>query len=236
MKPIKVLLTGAAGRMGQEIVELAKSDSQIQIVLKVDRPGKGDFASLPSSGARPADVVVDFSAPEFLRDILNWCLQTKTPIVSGTTGLIDTDYELLKKVSHTVPVLWSANMSMGIALVAQLLKSFGAVADEFTFQIEEVHHHRKVDAPSGTALYLQRELEAAVDKTVSPPLSIRGGGVFGIHKIWVMGEEETITIEHTALNRRVFARGALRAAQWLATQSPGLYTVNDALGFHGAKN
>ena len=99
----------------------------------------------------------------------------------------------------------------------------------FEFQIEELHHNRKKDKPSGTALFLQEKLTEAVGPHVPAPLAIRGGGIFGIHRVWAMGEEEMVTIEHTAMNRRVFARGALKAARWILGRSPALYRMDDVL-------
>ena len=118
----------------------------------------------------------------------------------------------LTKAAESCPVLWSANMSLGVNFVAELIKSLSVLEEDFDFQIEETHHRHKVDKPSGTAILLQESLQAKLKKTLPEPLSVRGGGVFGIHKLMAMSEEETITIEHVALNRKVFAKGAVKAA------------------------
>jgi 4-hydroxy-tetrahydrodipicolinate reductase len=99
----------------------------------------------------------------------------------------------------------------------------------FDLQVEEVHHIHKKDRPSGTALRIQAEIENAVGRKLPEPVAIRGGGVFGIHRIFAMSADETLTLEHSALNRLVFARGALRAAHWLVLRSPGLYTIENVI-------
>ena len=120
-------------------------------------------------------------------------------------------------------------MSMGIHILLNALNSLeGSVG--FDFQIEEFHHRYKKDKPSGTALLLQNKLATIVGKKLQTPVSIRGGGIFGIHKVWAMAEAETISFEHQALHRQVFARGAVQAAIWLSQQKPGLYSLQNLLG------
>ena len=127
-----------------------------------------------------------------------------------------------------IPVFWASNFSIGVALVTEMLNVFSK-HNEFDFQIEELHHRHKRDRPSGTAKSLQKALQKVVLKDLPEPVSIRGGEIFGIHKVWAMGASENITIEHTALNRSVFAEGAVRAAVWLAEQKSGNYTMRDLL-------
>lgn len=112
--------------------------------------------------------------------------------------------------------------------MARMLAQFSRL-EGYDFQIEELHHNRKKDKPSGTALFLQEKLQSAVGSPLEAPVAIRGGGIFGIHRVWAMGQEETITLEHTAMNRRVFARGALKAATWLLGRPPGFYSMDDVL-------
>ncbi|WP_374029484.1 4-hydroxy-tetrahydrodipicolinate reductase [Bdellovibrio bacteriovorus] len=125
-------------------------------------------------------------------------------------------------------MLWSSNMSLGVAVLNEALKSLSAIS-HFDFQIEELHHNKKKDKPSGTAITLQENLEKAVGRELPEALAIRGGGIFGVHKIYAMSDEEVLTFEHTALNRTVFAKGAVQAAEWLVKQKPGLYQIRDVL-------
>jgi len=174
------------------------------------------------------DVVIDFSLPELTDDVIDWCVANKKPLVSGVTGISLEQKKHFTQAGQTIPALWAPNMSLGVAVLSRMLAEFRNLKG-FEFQIEELHHKRKKDKPSGTALFLQEKMEAAIGEEAPAPLAIRGGGIFGIHRIWAMGEEETITLEHNAMNRRVFARGALKAAQWLLSQKQGLYQLDDTL-------
>jgi len=229
MSRVNIIVAGAAGRMGQEIIKIIENDENLDIAATVDRAGKGHTKNIADLSLAAANVMIDFSLPEAFQDLVSWCRTQKVPFVSGTTGLSKKNFSFLEEASGDIPVLWSPNMSLGVAVLSSLISKLEAVKEEFDFQIEEFHHIHKKDKPSGTAVKLQRDLEKAVGTTVSDPISIRGGGIFGIHKVWAMSGEETICLEHTALNRTVFARGAVKAAQWLVNQSPGQYTIKDVL-------
>jgi 4-hydroxy-tetrahydrodipicolinate reductase len=219
----KAAVVGSTGKMGIEILSLAK-ESGFEITCGVSRK-----TSIEVLSAANVDVVIDFSMPELTKNVVAWCLANKKPLVSGVTGLGATEKELLKKLSQSLPVFWAPNMSVGVAVMARMLEQFSHLSG-FDFQIEEIHHSQKKDSPSGTAIILQQKLEKSVAKPVPPPIAIRGGGVFGIHRVFALGEEETITIEHSAMNRRVFAKGALRAAKWVMNQPAGLYSMDELLG------
>lgn len=222
MKKLRLVVCGGKGRMGQEIVKLAKKD--YKIIRLIDDPE--DFLDLT---AKEVDVVIDFSSPQGLLNACRWCVKNKIPLVSGTTGLSAGELRKLQLAGKKIPLLWAANMSFGVALLKKMLSLF-SVANEFQFQIEEFHHIRKKDAPSGTAKALYEQLSRAIGKKqILPIVSVRGGGIFGIHKVHAMAEEETITLEHVALNRAVFARGALRAAQWLVKKRKGYYTFDNVV-------
>ena len=178
------------------------------------------------------DVVIDFSSPELFRKTLKWATENKVPMVSGTTGITEEDLATLKVSSKIIPILWSANMSPGLNLLLELIPKL-AVLEDYDFQVEEFHHKHKLDRPSGTAKMLQEELKVHLKKEIPEPMVGRGGGIFGIHKVWMMTDEEYLIIEHTALNRKIFARGALRCAEWLINQSSGLYKMRDMMGFGG---
>ncbi len=234
-KPLRIALIGISGRMGREVLALAAEDAGLAVVAGISRasspgavPGAGSscrrVADLAKAGP---DVVIDFSLPELFDEVCAWCASHKVALVSGVTGITQAQKKSLVDASKAAPMIWAPNMSLGVAVVAEMLAALFAL-EGFEFQIEETHHKRKKDKPSGTALFLQEKLIEAVGP-VPDPLAIRGGGVFGIHKIWAMGEEETLTIEHTAMNRKVFARGALRAARWIAGRKPGLYSMTDLI-------
>ncbi len=228
-KNIRLAIVGVSGRMGQEIYSLANETKKFSVVSGV---GKSQAELEPAhyvkkiSELKPKqiDVVIDFSQPELLGEVAVWCAKNKVALVSGTTGISSAEEKALRAASKSTAVLWAANMSMGVTLVSEMLRILAKYEDA-EFQIEELHHKRKKDSPSGTALFLQKALQAERKEKLQAPLSIRGGGIFGIHRIWAMAEEETITIEHTAHNRKVFARGALQAAEWLVGQKPGLYRM-----------
>jgi len=230
----RVAIVGVTGRMGREIRVLAaeagfwvtagvsgSANDTVEGVEVVERVDQLDASKI--------DVVIDFSLPEITNDVIAWCVRARKPLVSGVTGLTEPQKTALTVAGREIALLWAPNMSLGVAVMARMLAELCHL-DGFDFQVEALHHARKKDKPSGTAFFLQERLKAAVQVPVPQPLAIRGGGIFGIHRIWAMGEEETITIEHTAMNRRVFARGALRAAQWILKKGPGLYRMDDVLG------
>ena len=217
---LKIVLVGATGKMGVEIQSLAR-ECGCEVVANVGRSGWGKV--------KPAtcDVVVDFSTPEGLIEAIQWSVKNKKPLVSGSTGLAKKELGALTDAGKKIPLLYSGNMSMGIAVLSAMLKSLSAI-DDWDFQIEEVHHNKKKDKPSGTALLLQDKLTKAVGRPLPQAQSLRGGGVPGIHTIWAMGQEEVLVLQHTAFNRKVFARGALKAARWLFDKNqPGLYDLSD---------
>jgi 4-hydroxy-tetrahydrodipicolinate reductase len=240
-KEIRLAIVGASGRMGQELRALATEVGGFALSLGVSPSSAPGFARVATaldcnhetSGhglghEALIDVVVDFSLPEATKSVAAWCATHGKPLVSGVTGLGEAERAALAQAASAVATLWAPNMSLGVAVMAQMLKAWARL-EGFQFQIEELHHKHKKDRPSGTALFLQRQLEESVGGPQPAPLSIRGGGIFGIHRAWAMGEEETVSIEHVAMNRRVFARGALAAAKWIADKPPGLYAMADML-------
>lgn len=232
-KKLKVGLVGASGRMGQEITAILKTKNELELHLAICRSASlGEFAyTRPTPNCREAQEVeiwIDFSSPELLTKLLIVATRNKTPLVSGTTGLTAVNQAALKKAAKVIPVLWASNMSLGVAVITEAIEVFSRIR-QFDFQIEEFHHNRKKDKPSGTAKSLQEALEKAVGRELPDPLSIRGGGIFGIHKIHAMSEEEHIIFEHMALNRAVFARGAVEAAKWLGSKKKGFYSMRDVL-------
>lgn len=213
--------------MGQEVQNQANLIEDLKVVATVDPTGRTTAHNLSEIKASSVDGVIDFSQPAGLMDAVKWCAKNRKFLVSGTTGLSRGQLIRLKAYARRTPILWSANMSLGVAALKQALSVFSGL-DGFDFQIEEIHHKHKVDAPSGTALDLQEKLKAVVGKkNLRQPMSIRAGGVRGIHRVLAIGEGEVLTFEHVALDRSVFAAGAIKAALWLASKKPGFYNFED---------
>ncbi len=223
MKKLKVAVFGSSGRMGQEVLAILKDAKDMNLVAEISSKtpaGKTKIAD--------ADVLVDFSVAEAFPTALKLALEYKLPLVSGTTGISASDQKALSQASQKIPVLWAPNMSLGVATLTKALEVLSALS-HFDFQIEETHHRHKKDKPSGTALHLQKKLESVLKRKLPEPLALRGGGVFGLHQVHAMGDNETLIFEHRALNRKLFAEGALKAAQWLVRQKKGLFELKDIL-------
>lgn len=221
----RIVINGVSGRMGREIQEILQTHNEAEFYAGVDSRN-------PIEKVKPDNdvVVIDFSTPSAATRAALWCSTHQVPLVSGTTGMSLDEQKNLWAIGEKVPVLWSPNMSLGINIFIEAIKSMGVALKSFDLKLEEAHHAQKKDAPSGTALLLKNEIEVATGQLLSDVLCVRGGGIPGIHKLWIMGEEETLTIEHSALNRKVFARGAIHAAIWLSQRCPGKYTMKDVLG------
>ena len=194
--------------------------------------------------APPADVCVDFSGVGALPKLADYIRRTKTPLVSGTTGLTDPDFSLLQELAQLVPVIWAANYSTGIAVLRRMLREYAPVLQEWDKELIELHHNKKIDAPSGTAKVLLRELDPEGSATVIHGregicgartkgeigvFALRGGTVAGEHSVLFFGEDESLELTHKASSRRIFAAGALRAAQALAEKAPGYYDLENLL-------
>jgi 4-hydroxy-tetrahydrodipicolinate reductase len=229
---MKIGIFGGSGRMGQELQKILLNNpqkyTQIEIFSRAQKPTQNVLKNL--------DCLIDFSLPEAFDEVLAIAKASQIPLVSGTTGISFEQKKALADLSQYIPVLYSANMSIGIAVLAKALSALGNIK-EYDFHIEEIHHKQKIDSPSGTANLLKDKLDQVIQKKSPTPVSIRGGGIFGIHRVWVMGPSETLCFEHQALNRTVFAEGALRAAEWLcgidkpnsSKKAKGLYSFTDML-------
>lgn len=232
-KPAKLGLIGASGRMGQSFENLLKDSKDFEYYIGVSRSKVSapthHLSQIKNKGpSADVDVWIDFSSPELIVEVLNLVVKNKTPLVIGTTGFIEKQKELIKKASLKIPILWSGNMSLGVQILLKALEAFQGT-EGYDFQVEEIHHKFKKDAPSGTGIMIKTKLDEVVNRKTPEILSVRGGGVFGIHKVWAMSQEEVITLEHSALSRAVFARGALSAAKVLLKSKPGLYTMKDVI-------
>jgi 4-hydroxy-tetrahydrodipicolinate reductase len=178
-------------------------------------------------------LVIDFSSPDYLSEILNTCVDQKLPLVIGTTGLNSNHHELISKAKQTIPILMGSNMSIGIANLKQAITNFLMSSQEsFSCNLIEIHHSQKVDSPSGTAVEIMRFLEGLPGDKIQMPISInshRIGKVFGTHRVEFHNSRETISFQHIAHSRDIFASGAIAAAQWIISNPPGLYSFDDYL-------
>ena len=222
--PVRVCLIGAKGRMGQTIIDLAKTDPKIEIAAQCDL---GDAIEAAMSNC---DVAIDFSNASSIGDVCAAALKTRKALVIGTTGHSRDQRQMIEKTAKSLPVVFASNFSVGVnTLFALTRRAAGILSEDFAVQITETHHTRKKDAPSGTAKTLGEILNQAGKKEV-PIESIREGEVVGDHTVRFIGPNERLELTHRAGNREIFARGALRAAEWVVGKPAGLYSMQDVLG------
>lgn len=227
---IKIAVNGAAGRMGSRILTLAAQNPKKYKVASSFDHAKSDWMPLSSESLENSDVLIDFSSPEGTAQSLRVCVSSKTNLVIGTTGLNWQIQEEVQKASKAIPILYSANMSVGVNLIAEVLELLASrLEGEFKISMTEMHHIHKKDAPSGTALLLRNSMAAAGQEIEIK--SIREGEIVGDHRVLFTGPAETIEITHRAQSRDVFALGALKAAEFLVKSGkPGkLYSMRDVL-------
>lgn len=233
--PVRILIHGANGRMGQALQRLCAPGDACTVVGAVSRKvgqrvvdGIPQFAASELAGAPDFDVAIDFSLPEGFDAILALCLERGSALVSGTTGLSDAQRAAIAAAGARIPVLWAANFSLGVAVLAALVEQAARALPGWDCDIVEAHHAQKLDAPSGTALALGR---AAGEGGAAPRhASIRAGDIVGEHTVQFATQGERIELVHRATNRDIFARGALHAAARLAGRAPGVYRLQDLLG------
>jgi 4-hydroxy-tetrahydrodipicolinate reductase len=224
--PVRVLLVGAAGRMGRTIVGLARNDPKIEIAAQCDLGDAIEPAMAKSN------VTIDFSHADAIDEICRASREHRQPLVIGTTGHSPAQRQKIERAAKEIPVVFAANFSVGVnALFALAHKAAELLGNEFEIEIVETHHRMKKDAPSGTAKAIAETLRRAreIDSEI-PIQSIREGDVVGEHSIIFNGPGERVELTHCAASREIFAGGALRAAQWIVGRSPGLYTMQNVLG------
>jgi len=237
---MRIALFGA-GRMAASFVALAEQHKDVEICAVVSLnapPWSGDTAYFKHVDQlqqldTPPNLVLDFSLPDGTAQAATWCGQHRVALLSGVTGLQERHLQALNQAALAAPVLWSPNLSLGINLLASLArKAAAAVPADTVFHISDVHHQHKKDAPSGTALMLGAAIESVQLPGSAKPeySSVREGEVIGQHEIRLEWAGESMSLGHTALDRSVFARGALSAARWLAGQPAGRYSAEDWLG------
>lgn len=232
--PIRILVHGANGRMGQALLRLCAELEGCRVVAAVSRrvgqrvqDGVPHFAAAELGGAPVFDVAIDFSLPDGFDGILDACVERGAALVSGTTGLSEGQRAAIDRAAERIPLAWASNFSLGVAVLEALVARAAAALPGWDCDIVEQHHTRKLDAPSGTAL----TLGAAAEQGGAQPryASLRAGDIVGEHTVQFAGAGERLELVHRATSRDVFARGALHAARALATRGPGRYRVVDLL-------
>lgn len=256
---IRILLNGCLGAMGLVISELVAKEEGLEIVAGVDRKAADEellkyvnykvyeSAKLIEDKVE-ADVCIDFSHISAVDDIVDYCISKKLPLVLCTTGLSKEQLENVKLAADKIAILRSANMSIGVNLLLKLVAQTATALKDKGFDIEivEKHHHRKLDAPSGTALALADSVNEAsggvyeytYDRSarhIKRPekeigiSAVRAGSIVGEHDVIFAGEDEVITLSHNAYSRSIFAKGAIEAAKYLYNKPSGKYTMLDVL-------
>ena len=234
--------------MGKEIIEAAKKQEDVKIVCGFDlneniENGFPVYNNLEKIKEK-VDIIIDFSVPVATFEILKYAKKNKIPVVIATTGFSKEQLEQIEELSKEIPIFRSANMSLEINLMADILQKIAEVLKESDIEIIETHHNKKVDSPSGTAILLADAINRVFngeknynfdrmqkrekrDKKEIGFSSVRGGNIVGEHTVQFFGENETLEITHKSYSRQVFAEGALKAAKFLVKQKAGFYNMED---------
>ena len=241
----RVLIHGA-GRMARRVLAQLPGSENFELLGLVSRTKPDDdigtdwFGSL-NEVDDSADLLIDFTLPGGTRLAAEWCSARNVALLSGTTGLIEDDVAALKNAALKVPVLWAPNLSHGVALMTSLVRqAANTLGVSAKISISDIHHQHKKDAPSGTALALASAAKEGRSECLAGPSvanegeisfsSVREGEVVGEHTVSFTMPDEVIEITHRALDRDVFAKGALKAGEWLVEQAPGYYSTGDWMG------
>ncbi|HET6632840.1 MAG TPA: 4-hydroxy-tetrahydrodipicolinate reductase [Rhodanobacteraceae bacterium] len=262
-KPTRIVVHGASGRMGGALLELLRNDARFALVAALVPPGSPvDGKPVPAhegleylsgwSAIRALDVIIDFTSGTGALAALDQALVRGVPLVSGSTGLNAAARERFAAASRELAIVHADNFSLGVAVLTRLLGEAAAALPEWDLEIVEAHHAGKRDAPSGTALALGRAASeargmdfhsvAATDRVGQRRAgdigfaSLRGGDIAGEHTALLCGAGERLELSHRATDRRIFARGALAAAAWVAGCAPGLYGVGDVVAGTGTRD
>ena len=248
----RIIMVGCNGKMGRYITDIVAKDSEAEIVAGVD-PFDGIpntypvFANINEVNVE-ADVVIDFSNVSVVNSLLDYCAEKKLPLVLCTTGLTQEHLDKIEESSKKTAVLKSANMSLGVNMLLEMLQPITKILAPAGFDIEivEKHHNQKLDAPSGTALALADSINEAMDNAYEYKYdrshdmkkrekkelgisAVRGGNIVGEHEIIFAGQDEVIEIKHTAYSKALFANGAVEAAKFLAGKPAGRYDMRDVI-------
>ncbi len=249
---INVLLSGCNGKMGQVITRLAENFDGLKIAAGSDINNNINnpypvFTSLRDCNVK-VDVIIDFSNPKAFGGLIEFAQERKIPVIVCTTGLSSEQINVLKKeVSRNIPVFYSANMSLGVNLLIDLVKKAAKILEgQFDIEIVEKHHNQKIDAPSGTALAIAEAINETLEEKCEYTYdrhsrmkkrgkqeigihAVRGGTIVGDHSVIFAGNDEIIEINHTATSKEIFGVGALKASLFLWDKAPGLYSMTDLI-------
>lgn len=246
-----IILCGICGFMGQEVIKEVEKDKNANIIAGVDIKNCNTYATNCYNSFNEvkninADCILDFSHHLATKSLLNFAIERKLPAVICTTGHTSEEKELIKNASKFIPIFYSANMSVGIALLIESIKKIATLLPDAEIEIIEKHHNRKIDTPSGTALMIYDEIKSirnnaysiigrnsqnVRDKNEIGIHSIRLGNTVGDHEVILTTKNETITLKHEAHSRSLFAQGALVACDFITKQSSGLYDMKNLLSY-----
>ncbi len=248
---IKIIMHGCNGKMGKAICKMVEQDETAEIVAGIDiNPINANFPTFTDINECniKADVIIDFSTATAVDRLIDYCVFNKMPVVICTTGIDDKTIKNIEEASKKIPIFKSANMSLGINLIASLLKKATAILDENGFDIEivEKHHNQKIDAPSGTALLLADAINESMEnkfdyiydrsktrekrgKKEIGISAVRGGNIVGEHSIIYAGKDEIIEFTHFAYSKEVFATGAINASKFLVGKPAGKYDMQNMM-------
>ena len=242
---MKVIVCGANGRMGKELVKAVTADVAFKLVGGVVKEGDsdgtdlGDLASISKTGVyansdlekiiNQCDMIIDFSLPESSLSFASIAAKYGKQYVSGVTGYDHKQMDLIKDLGAKIPIFHSGNMSLGINVLIKLAKLAAKLMTGYDIDLLDVHHSKKIDSPSGTAKMIIGAVEENSSGNKVIVTSIRAGDFFGEHQLRFSGGFESLSINHSAQSREIFALGALKVCKWLANQKPGFYTMDDML-------
>lgn len=248
---VKIAITGANGKMGKVIARLVAERDDCTVVAGIDlNNAQNDcfpIVKYPSELPEKPDVIIDFSHPSALDDLLSYCTINNVPLVAATTGYSQEEIAKIKKTAEQIPIFFTFNMSLGINLLVELGKrAVNVLGGRYDIEIVEKHHNQKKDAPSGTAIMIAEALNGELDNKMKYVYdrhnvrkareaneigmhAIRGGTIVGEHDIIFAGHDEVITLSHSAGSKEVFANGSINAAVFLSTMENGLYDMSDLL-------
>ena len=241
-----IIISGISGKMGMNVYEAATKRG-IETVCGIDKnlSAKVDCPVFKSFDEvnDVADVIIDFSSPECLENIMFFAMENKMPVVLGTTGYNENQNIFIEKCSSKVAIFKSANMSLGVNLLCKLLNAAAAALSDYDVEIIDTHHNQKKDSPSGTTYLLLKSIQDTIQDEKTPIFgrkgktkrskkeigihSVRGGNVVGEHEVIFFGESEYISFKHTALSKQLFADGAIKAAKFICNKPSGLYSMDD---------
>ncbi len=254
VEKLKIIVAGASGRLGKQLIRLIAEDKDCELLAGLVSENSaslgqdlGELAGMAplnvlasyTTDGTEADVMIDFSQAPGFDELVDFCVVSETALVSGTTGLSQTQYDRIAHASKFIPVMWTSNFSINVQMLKNMLQVIKQFNPSAHFSIKETHHIHKKDAPSGTAISLAQAVDSAgkIQKFSDTQFqlgdvkieAVRKGEIPGIHEVTCELDSETITLEHSAHDPGVFAQGALQAAKWLNGKGSGFYDLNQVL-------